>query len=64
MSLEICMLEESEMASRSQKDSMNQERKMIFMIRKLTLFLLTACMLLALAACGGGAEEGELQSAH
>lgn len=31
---------------------------MIFMIRKLTLFLLTACMLLALAACGGNAEDG------
>lgn len=37
---------------------------MIFMIRKLALFLLTACMLLALAACGGGAEGGELQSAQ
>lgn len=34
------------------------------MIRKLTLFLLTACMLLTLAACGGGTEEGELQSAQ
>lgn len=34
------------------------------MIRKLTLFLLTACMLLTLTACGGGTEEGELQSAQ
>lgn len=33
------------------------------MIRKLTLFLLTACMLLTLAACGGNAEdEGSSQS--
>lgn len=36
---------------------------MVFMIRKLTLFLLTACMLLTLAACGGNAEdEGGSQS--
>lgn len=36
---------------------------MVFMIRKLTLFLLTACMLLTLTACGGNAEdEGGSQS--